>query len=77
MNLMKNNYFVFSLWLLLFGSLMVYSYFYWPIFWLVMLFLSMSMMLKPPSPLREKWGIWLGTFVPVLISFGLAVFGAK
>lgn len=42
-----------------------------------MLFLSMSMMLKPPSPLREKWGIWLGTLVPVLISFGLAVFGAK
>jgi len=74
---MKSNLLVFLLWLVLFGSLMLYSYFYWPIFWLVMLFLSMTTMLKPPSPIGEKWGVWLGVLVPVLMSIGFAVSGVK
>lgn len=72
---MKNNTIHFIVSLILFGSLLIYSYFYWPLFWWVMVFLFITGVFRPPVRLNDRWGLWLGFTLPVVLTFGFAISG--
>lgn len=69
----RKNVLMLIVWLVGFGSLLVYLYVNFTLAYLVITMLVIFTMVKPPPDFEQQWGLWLGIVIPIFGTIGYAI----